>query len=214
MSVASQIPLDMVDDEFLKDRSEFSGRPLKRDFMKFTQPHLKQSLISEFQLIQTFVTERNNKGETFALGTKQLSLVDFHVAMLTWFVGMTAGPKFVPTYVPQLGEHLQKVLETVDYNKADDIEDLDPEDALEVAKKQTWKLQKPEHDGHLKAKLGSMVTVAPTDTGIVPVFGTLVSTTLNETVIEITDDEHKITTFVHFPVLGFLVLPMPGDSKL
>lgn len=213
-SITSQLPFGALDDAFLKDRSKFSGRPIKKEFIQFAAPFLKQSVVSEFQLVQSFVSERNKNGDAFALGTNELSLVDLHIAMLTWFVRMLAGPGFITKEIPVLGAHFKKVLAAVDHKKAESLVEITAEDALEIAKKQAWKLEKPLHDGSLKIKLGSTVTVSPTDTGIVPVFGTLISSTLNETVIEIKDDETGITTFVHFPVLGFLVLPMENTSKL
>lgn len=213
-SITSQLPFDFLDDAFLKDRSEFAGRPIKKDFIKFAAPFLKQPLVSEFQLVQSFVKERSKNNTLFALGTDKLSLVDLHIAMLTWFAKMLAGSDFVSKEIPELGTHLKKVLKTVQYEKVEKLVEIDAEEALQIAKNQSWTLEKPAHDGSLKVKLGSVVTVTPTDTGVVPVFGTLISSTVNETVIEITDDDTGITSFVHFPVLGFLVLPMGNDSKL
>lgn len=169
---------------------------------------MKQSLVAEFQLAQKFVSERNKNGAAFALSTDKLSMVDLHIAMLTWFARSLIGPGFLKTEIPVLDAHLKKVLAATNYKDLKKVLVIEAEQALEVAKNQTWTLANATSDGSLPIPLGKLVSVTPTDTGKVPVIGTLVHSTIDETVVETKDKETGITAYIHFPVLGYLVLPI------
>ncbi|KAG1203104.1 hypothetical protein G6F35_012103 [Rhizopus arrhizus] len=208
MTVGSQIPVDVLDDAFLLDRQEFSGRPLEKQKIKFTAPYMRHTLKSEFELLQTIVAERSESGKRWALGTDQLSLLDLHVAMNTWFMSALIGSEWIQKEFPLLDGHLQKTLTAVNFEDADSKEKLVPEEAIEIAKKEKIELVESKHDGSLPIELGELVAVVPIDTGVIPSTGKLVSSTTSETVIEHQDETHKSIVYIHFPVNGFVVIPL------
>lgn len=211
-SVVSQIPMGALGKAFVKDRAQFAGRKIDPEMLAFTAPFMLQGLNAELQAIENLVKSRNQNGSLWALGTKALSLADIHIAMNVWFLSQFVGRKWIESNIPVLGEHLTKILAAVRFDALNDLDQLDEEEALVVAKEQSWKLANLTHDGSLKARLGQMVAVLPTDTGMMPAIGTLVHSTINETVIENQQEEYGFTSYTHFPVIGFVVLPQ--GSKL
>ncbi|KAG1151845.1 hypothetical protein G6F37_001620 [Rhizopus arrhizus] len=208
MTVGSQVPVDVLDDAFLKDRQEFSGRPFERQKLKFTAPYMRHSLKSEFELLQTIFAERSESGKRWALGTDQLSLLDLHVAMNTWFMSALIGSEWIQKEFPLLAGHLQKTLTAISFEDADSKDKLVPEEAIEIAKKEKIELVESKHDGSLPIELGELVAVIPTDMGVIPSTGKLVYSTTSETVIEHQDETHKSIVYIHFPVNGFVVIPL------
>jgi hypothetical protein len=211
-SITTQLPFGLLDDAFLQDRAKFSGRAIKKEAAAFAAPFLKQGLVAEFQLVQKFVSERNKNGAAFALGTDKLSLVDLHISMLTWFARSLIGPDFLKTEIPVLDAHLKKVLAAVHYKDLKKVPEIEAEEALELAKSQTWTLANAASDGSLNIPLGKLVSVTPTDSGKVPVIGNLIHSTIDETIIKRKDEETGITAYIHFPVLGYVVVPI--NNKL
>lgn len=211
-SVVSQIPMGALGKAFVKDRAQFAGRKIDPEMLAFTAPFMLQGLNAELQAVENLVKSRNQNGSLWALGTKALSLADLHIAMNVWFLSQFVGSKWIESNIPVLGEHLTKTLAAVRFDTLNDLDQLDEEEALVVAKEQSWKLANLTHDGSLKARLGQMVAVLPTDTGMMPAMGTLVYSTINETVIENQQEEYGFTSYTHFPVIGFVVLPQ--GSKL
>lgn len=211
-SVVTQIPMGALGEAFVKDRAQFAGRKIDSEMLAFIAPFMLQGLNAELQAVENLVKSRNQNGSLWALGTKALSLADLHIAMIVWFLGQFVGSNWVDSNIPVLGEHLTKTLAAVRFDALDDLDQLSGEEALVIAKEQSWKLANPTHDGSSKARLGQTVTVLPTDTGMVPSAGTLVHSTINETVIENQQEEYGFTSYTHFPVIGFVVLPQ--GSKL
>ncbi|KAI8061534.1 uncharacterized protein B0P05DRAFT_557401 [Gilbertella persicaria] len=205
--VASQIQMGALGKEFLEDRSKFAGRKIDPEKLKFTIPFMNQSLKAEIKIAERFVSERNKNGELWALGTNSLSLLDLNFAMITWFVKSLIGKDWINANVPVLGHHLEKTLKAVDAGKLKKIEAISPEEALKVAKEQSFGLSNATHDGSLNIQLGKLVSISPTDSGIIPSIGVLVHSTVNETVIEHKEEKYGFTSYTHFPVVGFVVLP-------
>ncbi|CAO3663025.1 unnamed protein product [Rhizopus stolonifer] len=212
MSVVTQLPVDMFDDAFLKDRAEFSGRSVDRNQIKATAPLLRHALKSELELLQTFLAERTEGGKKWALGIDQPSLLDLHIAMDTWFTAALAGFDWLKKTTPLLSSHLEKTLAFAKYEEVESRETLNATDAIEIAKKEKIELVQPRHDGSLSLKLGDSVAVIPTDTGVVPSVGKLVHSTADETIIEHKDEEYGTVVYIHFPIIGFTVVPL--QSKL
>lgn len=176
------------------------GRKMTKEAVLFTAPFMLQSILSEFRVLESFV--KNN------LFTETMSEIDLHVAKLTWFIQDTTGPEILKNNVPILYDHLQRFLVAIRNDEVAKRPTMEAEEALEFAKRYTWELNEPVHDGSCMVPLGSIVAVAPTDIGIIPVVGKLVYSTMEETVIEKTDEKTGITAFIHFPVIGFVVLPV------
>ncbi|KAI8637403.1 hypothetical protein BD408DRAFT_486263 [Parasitella parasitica] len=206
-AVVSQIPMGALGEAFVKDRGQFSGRKIDPESLAFTAPYMLQSLNAELQAVENLVKSRHQNGSLWALGTKALSLADLHIAMNVWFLGQFVGNKWLKSNVPVLNEHLKKTLVAVRFKELGNLVQINAEKALVVAREQSWKLASATHDGSLKAKLGQVVSVMPTDTGLVPSIGTLVHSTIHETVIENQHEEYGFASYTHFPVIGFVVLP-------
>ncbi|KAL7326153.1 hypothetical protein PS15p_208534 [Mucor circinelloides] len=206
-AIVTQIPMGKLGEAFVKDRSQFSGRKIDPESLKFAAPYMLQGLNAELLAVEELVKSRHQNGSLWALGTKELSLADLHIAMNVWFLSQFVGSKWLQSKIPVLSEHLTKTLTAVRFNEIENLGQLDEEEALLIAKEQSWKLKNATHDGSLKAKLGQVVAVLPTDTGMVPALGNLVHSTIHETVIENQQDEYGFTSYTHFPVIGFVVLP-------
>jgi hypothetical protein len=206
-AVISQLPIGLLGEAFLKDRAEFSGRKLNPDTIAFTAPYMLQSLKAELNIAENFISERNQNGSLWALGTESLSLADLHITMIVWFLRNFVGGDWLKENVPVLASHLKKTLTAVRYEDLRKLTEISAEEALKIAKEQSYDLSNATHDGSLDISLGQLVKVMPTDTGTVPSMGVLASSTINETVISHKEEEYGFTAYSHFPVLGFMVLP-------
>ncbi|KAI9280755.1 hypothetical protein BY458DRAFT_500290 [Sporodiniella umbellata] len=208
MSVVTQLPVAVLDDDLLKDRAAFSGKSLDREMMKNISPLLRPALSSELVMLQKLVSERTQDGKKWALGIDEPSLLDFHIAMISWFTASLAGIEYLKKTAPLLAGHLEKTLAVAKYDDLDDKAELEPTDAIEVTKNEKFDLVQPKHDGTLPLPLGELVAVIPTDTGMVPSVGKLVHSTIEETVIEHHNKDYGTTVFIHFPTIGFMVTPL------
>ncbi|KAI7902829.1 uncharacterized protein BX663DRAFT_508569 [Cokeromyces recurvatus] len=212
MSIVSQIPWEVVGEVFVQDRSKFIGNSINIEQAKLARPYMVQAVQSEIKLIDAFICEHHEDGKLWALGTQTLSLLDLHFAMATWFSKNFVGDAWFNSTVPTLTAHLDKVLATVHYADLDKIKTIEPKEALKIAKEESWTLTNSIHDGSLNIELGQLVHVSPTDSGLMPAKGALVHSTECETVIEHQEEEYNFTSYTHFPVIGFVVLPQ--TSKL
>ncbi|KAG1466468.1 hypothetical protein G6F56_004685 [Rhizopus delemar] len=208
MSLVTQLPADALDDAFLKDRGEFLKRDLDRATLKSKAPFLRPALKAELELLQTFVAERSENGDKWVLGTDALSLLDLHVAMSTWFASGLVGNDWVKENFGVLNNHLGKTLAYVKAEEATSKVAIEAKEAIEIAKKEELEVVEAKHDGSLPIQLGTTVSVIPTDTGVVPSVGNLVYSTTEETIIEHKDNEYGTTVYIHFPVIGYIVVPV------
>lgn len=206
-AITSQLPFGNLGAAFLKDRAQFSGRELNPKKMAFSAPYMLQSLTAELKIVEKFISERNQNGSLWALGTETLSLADLHVAMNVWFLKNFVGGDWLKQNVAVLESHLKKTLAAVRFQDLTNRVKISANEALRLAKDQSYNLDNPTHDGSLDISLGQLVAVLPTDTGMVPSMGVLVSSTIHETVISHEEEEHGFTSYTHFPVNGFVVLP-------
>jgi hypothetical protein len=207
MSTGSQFPVETFDEAFIKDRSQFAGREINKDQVNALKPFTRHTLKAELALLNHLVTEHSQNGEKWAIGTSEPSAADLHVAMSLWFINAMIGFDWVKDNFPVLGLQLKKTLDYVGYEQLGSLPKISEEEAIEVAKKERWDLEDPKHDGSLPIEIGTEVTVIPTDTGVVPSVGKLVHSTIRETVIEHKNETHGTTVYIHFPVIGFIVIP-------
>jgi hypothetical protein len=202
----TQIPWKALGENFLKDRSEFGGKKIDPTAATFAQPYLRQTARSELEVVNTIVKEKSQDGELFALGTKTLSIYDLSIAMNLWFLSNLVPKGWLESNFPILNKLLAKTLAAVRFDDLKKLQILSAEDALKVAKEQAFELEFT-HDGSSDVPLGKLVSVLPTDSGVVPALGKLVHSTIEETVIEHEEEKYGFTSYTHFPTLGFVVLP-------
>lgn len=211
IAVITQIPWKALGETFVKDRSGFSGRPINTAAATFAQPFLLQSVQSELAAVNNIVKQKSQDGELFALGTKALTIFDLSLGMNLWFLSNFTGRDWLSDNFPVLSKLLEKTLTTVRADELKDLKEISAEEALKIAKEQSWETKYHSHDGSLKIPLGQLVSVTPTDTGAVPAVGKLVHSTIDETIIEHREEEYKFTSYTHFPTLGFVVLPKKAN---
>lgn len=205
-AVVTQIPWKALGDDFVKDRSAFSGKPINKDAAAFAGPYLLQTVRSEIEAVNSIVKDKSQNGELFALGTKTLSVFDLSISMNLWFLSNFTGKPWLETNFPVLDKIVNKTLAAVRFADLKNLKQISAEDALKVAKEQTWESENS-HDGTLDITLGKFVSVTPTDSGAVPALGKLVHSTINETIIEHKEEKYGFTSYTHFPTLSFVVLP-------
>ncbi|CEJ03344.1 hypothetical protein RMCBS344292_17330 [Rhizopus microsporus] len=207
MNTTSQFRVETFDEAFLKDRSQFAGREINKDQVNALKPFTRHTMRADLALLNHLVTEQSQNGEKWAIGTSEPSAADLHIAMILWFINIIFGFDWTKDNFPVLGLQLKKTLDYVGYEQLDSLPKISEEEAIEVAKNEIWYLEDPKHDGSLPIELGTEVTVMPTDTGVVPSVGKLVHSTIRETVIEHKDETHGTTVYIHFPIVGFIVIP-------
>ncbi|KAG1449651.1 hypothetical protein G6F56_008583 [Rhizopus delemar] len=208
MSLLTQLPGDALDDAFLEDRTVVFKRDLDRSVLKSKAPFLLPTLKADLELLQKLVAQLSKNGNKWALGTDALSLLDLHVAMSTWMASNLLGNDWVKENFGMLNAHLKKTLDCVKAEEVGSKVTIDAKEAIEIAKRETSETVEAKHDGSLPIQLGNVVSVTPTDTGVVPSVGKLIYSTLDETIIEHKDDKYGTTVYIHFPVIGYIVVPV------
>lgn len=208
LNVVSQLPVAQLDDAFLADRTAFAGRPLNREVMAAGAPFMRASLRAEFEVAVKALGDK-----TWVLETEAPGLVDFSLAMCTFFTLQLIGEKWVSEHLKTLFEHMQRTLGAADWERTEKLPKITEEEAIAVLKR----YEETELDADFKVHtstlpigLGQDVVVTPLDTGKVPAIGTLVRSTIDETVISHKDANYGTTAIVHFPVMGFIVVPKPA----
>lgn len=207
-NIVSQLPVKDLDDAFLADREALSGRKLDRQTVAGGAPFMKAALQGEFALAELTLGSKN-----WLFDTESPSLADFSLAMSTFFTLNLAGEKFVQTNLKSLFNHMQKLLGTVNWDRTGEMPVISEEDAIEVLKRYQDTEIEAEFKVHstiLPIKLGQQVFVTPLDTGKIPVPGALVRSTIDETVVAYKDANYGTTALIHFPTIGFVVVPNMG----
>lgn len=204
-NVVSQLPVAALDDSFLKDRSEFSGRKLDRDTLAKGAPFMRGAIKAEFAIAALTLGSK-----TWVLDTETPSLADFSLAMVTFFLLNLIGEKWVQENLKTEFEHMQKTLGAVNWDRTESMPKITEEEAIEVLKRHQEKEVDADfkiHDSVLPIKLEQQVYVTPLDTGKIPVGGALVRSTNEETVILYKDPTYGTNTYIHFPTIGCVVVP-------
>lgn len=207
-NIVSQLPVKDLDDAFLADRESLAGRKIDRRIMAGGAPFMKATLQAEFSIAEQTLGSKN-----WLLDTETPSLADFSLAMSTFFTLNLAGEKFVQTNFKSLFNHMQKMLGTVSWDRTETMPVISEEEAIEVLKRYQGTEIDAEfkvHSSVLPIELGQQVFVTPLDTGKIPVGGALVRSTIDETVVAYKDANYGTTTLIHFPAIGFVVVPNLG----
>ncbi|KAI7887865.1 thioredoxin-like protein [Mucor mucedo] len=207
-NIVSQLPVKDLDDAFLADREALAGRKLDRKTLAGGAPFMKATLQGEFALAEQTLGSKN-----WLLDTETPSLADISLAMSTFFTLNLAGEKFVQTNFKSLFNHMQKLLGTVSWDRTETMSVISEEEAIEVLKRhQDTEIEAnfKVHSSVLPIELGQQVFVTPLDTGKIPVPGTLIRSTIDETVVAYKDATYNTTTLIHFPTIGFVVIPNLG----
>jgi hypothetical protein len=208
LNVVSQLPVNVLDDAFLADREAFAGRPLNREMMAAGAPFMRAAVRAEFE-----VAIKALGSKTWVLETETPSLADFSLAMVTFFSLNLIGEKWVQENLKSLFEHMQRILGTADWERTETLPALTEEEAIDVLKcyqETELEAEFKVHNSVLPIELGQEVIITPLDTGKIPAFGTLVRSTIDETVISYKDAKYGTTAIIHFPVIGFIVVPKPA----
>lgn len=196
------------DDVFVADREALLGRKLDRKTLTGGAPFMKATLQGEFAIAEQTLGSKN-----WLLDTETPSLADISLAMCTFFTLNLTGEKFVQTNFKSLFSHMQKLLGTVNWDRTETMPVISEEEAIEVLKRhQDTELDADfkVHTSILPIELGQQVFVTPLDTGKIPVSGALVRSTIDETVVAYKDASYGTTTLIHFPTIGFVVVPNLG----
>lgn len=207
-NVVSQLPVKDLGDEFLADRESLAGRKLDRKTLAGGAPFMKAAIQAEYS-----IAEKTLGSKKWLLDTESPSLADFSLAMTTFFSLNLMGEKWVQTHLKVAFGHMQKVMGTADWDRTETMPTMTDEEAIEVLKRYQ-ESEVPEefkvHNTVLPITLGQQVFVTPLDTGKIPVAGALVRSTVDETVIAYKDATNGTTTLIHFPAIGFVVVPNLG----
>lgn len=207
-TIFSQIPIQNFTADVLKDRSELVGYQLDAEAMTAAAPFMKSVILSEFSVADSILADK-----TWVLDTDTPSLVDFSLAMMTFFCKNVVGEDWIQSNLKRLYEHLNRITAvssdgTVEEGARPKITE---EEALEILKRYgSDALPKnfEVHDSILPIELGQLVSVTPLDTGKVPATGRLIRSTVDETVISHESVDHGTTSIIHFPAIGFIVVPL------
>lgn len=146
----------------------------------------------------------------WVLETETLSAADFHAAFVTLFALNVLTHEWMQKHVLELVEHFERVKQAVNFDRTQEMPQITAEEALEIAKRSTVAYSVSNPTSCTPAlKVGQIVSVTPLDTGKVPAVGKLFSMTLDEVVLERQCEQTGITAYIHFPVIGFTVAPVP-----
>ncbi len=129
------------------------------------------------------------------------TIADFSIYHCLWFVNHNAGVKYLLEGYPQVQQWFER-LKGIGHGKATTIE---AEAAIAVAKNSTpTEFRKTNFIEYNQLQQGDIVSVQPTDYGIVPVVGELVVSAADEVAVKRIDPRAG-EVYVHFPRLGYQI---------
>ncbi len=146
------------------------------------------------------IEEQFADGRSFLLGAEP-TIADFSFYHPLWFIQRATAVAGYLTAYARVMQWMQRIAALGHGNP----KPLDSADAIEIARTgkaaalRTEALQAPG-----PCRVGTRVTVAPTDTGIDPVAGELVAEYVNEWIVKRTDTRAS-TVLVHFPRTGYQI---------
>jgi glutathione S-transferase len=185
---------------FLKDRSEFTGRPFDPELLKRMQPVTREQTYAQLAIAEQMLRD----GRPYLLGAVP-SLADCALWNPVWFLQVRMGQGDTPAPL----DRLPKIVEWSARMKAlgsGKPTEMSAADALAVAQAATPEAAKVDDKDPSGLKAGQKISVTPDDTGKVPVTGTLVGLS-NERISIIRSDERVGDVVVHFPRAGFIIQP-------
>lgn len=206
MTIASQFDTSLLPEQFLKDRASFAGQSTFS-----TNPYLRSELYGQLELAQQLIPTSNET--LWILDTPTLSMADLHLAMDSFFATNVLGGDFIERF-PRLSEHMDQVVAAVQFSRTEEMPTLTADEALTVAKKCRGANAVIENPVSVSSQVnvGQMVSVIPTDTGKVPSIGKLLTLDMQEIVIEHTDTKTQVQSIIHFPTIGYVVMPLAQEK--
>ncbi len=186
---------DQMPPEFVKDRAEYSGGGINIEKMKAALPVSLQ----QFAAMMDWAEQGLADGRDYFLGS-EASLVDFDLYYVAWFAGRAPDAKKILEGFPNLASWMGRMA-AVGHGKP---EELTAGEALDIAKGDDVSGYTGVVAAGEAKKAGDPVTVAPNDTGRVPVSGDLVALNSREIAIRHTNDIVG-EVIIHFPRAGFVV---------
>ncbi|KAI9016525.1 hypothetical protein CLU79DRAFT_763052 [Phycomyces nitens] len=209
LSIVPQVFTTALPEDFVKDRGAFMGGKVDVPKLSAAAPFLKLELQAQFEVAEKLLLE-NGRGKEWFLDTETISLADFHFATDTVFAGVLLGEKWLKENFPALYAHRGRVLREVKHTRSEKMPSISEEEALEFAKESL------EFEGEVKStgtplKAGMLVSVTPLDIGKIPVIGTLVELTSQKVVLKHIDKETSLQVFIHFPLIGFVIVPAQAN---
>lgn len=186
---------DQMPPEFVKDRAEYSGGGINIEKMKAALPVSLQ----QFAAMMDWAEQGLADGRDYFLGS-EASLVDFDLYYVTWFASRAPDAKKILEGIPNLASWMGRMA-AVGHGKR---EELTAGEALDIAKGDDVSGYTGVVAAGEAKKAGDPVTVAPNDTGRVPVSGELVALNSREIAIRHKNDIVG-EVIIHFPRAGFVV---------
>lgn len=190
---------DKLPQEFKDDRAKFSGRDFNTERMRLALPYMQDQVRAVLAVLDGMLKD----GRAFLLGSAP-SIADFGAYHPLWFIVSRVGKVVEPL------DRFPRVLDWMERMKAfghGKPADMSSQEAIDVARK-----SKPaatigaDPQDPAKRKPGDRLSVMPDDTGREPMVGELVGSNEREIVVRRTD-ERAGTVHVHFPRLGYMVMP-------
>jgi glutathione S-transferase len=190
---------DKVPQDFIKDREQLRGQKFDVEAMKKAIPQMRD----QFRAHVGWIEAQLGDGRTWLLG-KSPSLVDINAYMNVWYTR---------NHLSDLTSMLAEFLRSLAWEQRMQAlghgshEELTSKDALAIAKRATAETPTMEdpHDPNGR-KPGDRVSVVPDDYGKVPVAGEIISLSAEHIAIRRTEAAVG-EVVIHFPRVGFLVLP-------
>ncbi|KAL0079550.1 hypothetical protein F4703DRAFT_1875260 [Phycomyces blakesleeanus] len=210
-SVVPQFLSMGIPDVIVKDRSAYSGTKIDVDQISAIAPFLKLELQAQFEVAEQLLLENDQGSKEWVLDTQLPSMADFHLATDTAFAGGLVGESWLKKNFPTLSAHKTRVLKVGGYEKTEDMPRISAEEALEIAKKESLEFVGEVKSTGTPLKAGVLVSVTPLDNGKIPVVGSLVHLTSQEVVLKHIDRESSLEVFIHFPIIGFAIVPVPAN---
>lgn len=190
---------DTLPQEFKDDRAKFSGRDFSTERMKAALPYMQDQLRAVLVVLDAMLRD----GRPFLFG-RTPSIGDFAAYHPFWFIVFRIGKPVAPL------TQFARVLDWIERVKAighGSSQELSSGDAIRIARdNRSTATTSADPQDPAGRKLGDRVSIMPDDTGREPTLGEVVSLGPQEIVIRRTD-ERAGTVHVHFPRLGFMVMP-------
>lgn len=190
---------DTLPQEFKDDRAKFSGRDFNPERMRLALPYMQDQVRSVLVVLDEMLKD----GRPFLLGSSA-SIADFGAYHPLWFIVSRVGRAVEPLdRFARLLEWMARI-KAIGHGKPTDMSSKEAIDAARASKPAPALGADPQDPAQRKP--GDRLSVMPDDTGREPMAGELVGSSAREIVIRRTD-ERAGTVHVHFPRLGYMVMP-------
>ncbi|KAL0079328.1 hypothetical protein J3Q64DRAFT_1870845 [Phycomyces blakesleeanus] len=213
-ALVSQCGSMKLPEGFANDRAAYLGKEIDFAQMAEIAPFLKLEIQAQFEVAEQLLLENDQGSKEWVLGTQLPSMADFHFATDTMFAGGLMGETWLKENFPKLAAHKARVLNIGNYERIKSMPSISAEEALEIAKKEGLEFEGEVKPTGTSLKTDMLVSVTPVDTGKIPVVGSLVHLTSQEVVLKHIDQESSLEVFIHFPVIGFAIVPVPVPADL